>query len=155
DDNGISDDRYSGVITGNTWATPGGLNVAHGGYLLFPHANVVNRYVAAVTDISNMGFGLTGGTVNLSRDFIPYKLNGKVGMATAISNFSPARGGQFMGLEGNFKVGYTLGTFMEIELHGAYLWLGDFYDSPAVNGGGTERPVDPYTALVVFKWLMF
>jgi hypothetical protein len=155
DDNGIADDRYSGVMTGNTWATPGGLNVGHGGYLLFPHANVVNRYVAAITDISNMGFGLTGGTFNISRDFIPYKLNGKIGMATAISNAAPANGGQFMGLEGNFKLGYTIGTLMELELHGAYLWLGDFYDSQAVNGGAQERPINPYTTLVVFKWLMF
>lgn len=155
DDNGIADNTYSGVMTGNTWATPGGLNVSHGGYLLFPHANVVNRYVAAVTDLSNMGFGLTGGTVNISHDFIPYKLNGKIGMATAISNAEPLRGGSFMGIEGNFKVGYTLGTFMDLELHAAHLWLGNFYDSPAVNGGVDERPADPYTVLVVFKWLMF
>ena len=155
DDNGITDDQYSGVITGNTWATPGGLNVSHGGYLLFPHANVVNRYVAAVTDISNLGYGLTGGTINLSKAFIPYKLDGKVGLATAISNVAPLRGGQFMGLESNLKVGYQLGVFMQLEFHAAYLWLGDFYDSPITNGGVEERPVNPYTSLLVFKWLMF
>lgn len=155
DDNGTTDGKYSGVMTGNTWGTPAGLNVSSGAYLLFPHANVVNRYVAAITDISNMGLGLVGGTLNLSRDFIPYKLNGKVGLASAISNAEPAQGGRFMGVEGNFKIGYTLGTFMELELHAAQLWLGDFYDSPAVNGGETERPANPFTTLLVFKWLMF
>ena len=155
DEDGLADDQYSGVMTGNTWATPGGLNVAHGGYLLFPHANVVNRYVAAVTDISNLGYGLAGGTINLGHDFIPYKLHGKVGLASAFSNVEPTRGGRFMGLEGNFKIGYQLGVFMELELHAAYLWLGDFYDSPSVNGGSSERPVNPYTSLLVFKWLMF
>lgn len=155
DDNGITDDKYSGVMTGNTWATPGGLHVSHGAYLLFPHANVVNRYVAAVTDLSNLGYGLTGGTVNLSKDFIPYKLDGKLGMATAISNVDPLRGGRFIGLESNLKLGYQLGVFMQLEFHAAYLWLGDFYDSPITNGGVEERPVNPYTSLLVFKWLMF
>ncbi|MCB0571547.1 MAG: hypothetical protein KDC66_17375 [Phaeodactylibacter sp.] len=155
DRNGISDDKYSGVMTGNTWGTPAALNVSQGAYLLFPHANVVNRYVAAVTDISNMGFGLTGGAINLSRDFIPYKFSGKAGLAGAISNAAPTQGGQIMGLESNLKLGYQFGVFMQLELHAAYLWLGDFYDSPRVNGGMAERAVNPYTALLVFKWLMF
>jgi hypothetical protein len=155
DDNGITDDKYSGVITGNTWGTPASLYVSHGGYLLFPHANVVNRYVAAITDISNLGYGVTGGTINLSKDFIPYKLRGKIGAATAISNADPLRGGSFMGFEANAMVAYQLGVFMSIEFHAANLWLGDFYDSPVVNGGVDERPVNPYTAFVAFRWLMF
>jgi hypothetical protein len=155
DDNGISDDKYSGVMTGNTWGTPASLYVSHGGYLLFPHANVVNRYVAAITDISNLGYGVTGGTINLSKDFIPYKLNGKIGAATAISNATPDGGGNYMGFEANAKLVYQLGVFMSVELHGAYLWLGDFYDSPLVNDDVTERPVNPYTAFLSFRWLMF
>lgn len=155
DDNGITDDKYSGVMTGNTWGTPASLYVSHGGYLLFPHANVVNRYVAAVTDISNLGYGVTGGTVNFSRDFIPYKLNGKIGAATAISNATPTGGGNFMGFEANAKLAYQLGVFMSVELHAAHLWLGDFYDSPLVNGDVDERPVNPYTAFISFRWLMF
>ncbi|MCB9297856.1 MAG: hypothetical protein H6559_32715 [Lewinellaceae bacterium] len=155
DDNGITDDKYSGVMTGNTWGTPAGLHVSHGAYLLFPHANVVNRYVAAVTDLSNLGYGLTAGTINLSRDFIPYKLSGKIGAAAALSNAEPLKGGQVIGLESNLKLGYQIGVFMQLELHAAYLWLGDFYDSPLVNGGAAERPANPYTALMVLKWLMF
>ncbi|MEZ5059251.1 MAG: hypothetical protein R2879_19620 [Saprospiraceae bacterium] len=155
DDNGLTDNHYSGVMTGNTWGTPAGLNVAHGGYLLFPHANVVNRYVAAITDISNLGYGVTGGNLNISKDIVPNKITAKIGGAAAISNAKPVNGGQFMGVEGNLKLAYQLGVFMSVELHAAKLWLGDFYDSTLVNGGQTERPVDPYTAFISFKWLMF
>ena len=50
---------------------------------------------------------------------------------------------------------------MSLELHGAYLMLGDFYDSKQsaygspVNGGIDGRPANPWTAFLVFKWLMF
>lgn len=155
DQNGIGDDHFSGVMTGNTWATPGALHVGHGGYLLFPHANVVNRYIAAVTDISNMGLGISSVHVNASKDFIPNKLTTKLGMAAAISNAVPNGGGTYIGTEANLMVGYQLGVFMSVEFHAAHLWLGDFYDSRVVNGGVDERPADPYTAFVAFKWLMF
>lgn len=155
DDNGITDDKYSGVMTGNTWGTPASLYVSHGGYLLFPHANVVNRYVAAVTDISNMGYGLFGVNVNLSKDFIPYKFSGKIGAATALSQVAPDDGGKNLGLEANMKLVYQLGVFMSVELHAAHLWLGDFYDSLDVNGEINERPPNPYTAFLSFRWLMF
>lgn len=155
DENGISDDRFSGVLTGNNWGTPVGLYISHGGYLLFPHANVVNRYVAAITDISNMGFGLLGGTFNLSRDFIPNRLAGKVGAAAAWSNATPTGGGAFMGLEANAKLVYQLGPFMSVEFHAANLCLGDFYDSRSVNGDLETRPVNPYVAFLAFRWLMF
>jgi len=155
DQNGVADDKYSGVMTGNTWGTPAALNVNHGGYLLFPHANVVNRYIAAVTDISNMGFGISSIHVNAAKDFVPHKFNAKVGLATAWSNAIPNGGGTFMGLEANTKLSYQLGVFMSLELHAAHLWLGDFYDSRLVNGDQDERPTNPYTAFISFKWLMF
>lgn len=155
DENGIADDRFSGVMTGNMWGTPAGLYISHGGYLLFPHANVVNRYVAAVTDISNIGYGITGGTVNFSKDLIPHKVQAKVGAATAWSNVAPPGGGKYMGFEANAKAAYQLGPFMSVELHGAYLWLGDFYDSAAVNSNKDTRPVNPFTAFLAFRWLMF
>jgi hypothetical protein len=155
DANGISDDQYSGVLTGNAWGSPAALYISHGGYLLFPHANVVNRYISAVTDISNLGYGIAGGTLNLSKDFIPNKLQGKIGGATGWSMVAPAGGGHFMGAEANAKAVYQLGPFMSLELHGAYLWLGDFYDSQNVNSGLDRRPADPFTAFLAFRWLMF
>ncbi len=156
DQNGVVDNNYSGVMTGNTWGTPGALHVSHGGYLLFPHANVVNRYIAAVTDISNMGYGISSLHVNASKDIIPNKFNAKIGFASALSNATPNGGGTYIGTEANVKLAYQLGVFMSVEFHAANLWLGDFYDSRIVNGGETGvRPVNPYTAFVSFKWLMF
>lgn len=162
DKNGLDDDNYSGVITGNTWGTPAGLNVSSGAYLLFPHLNVVNRYTPAVADISNMGYGLLGGTLVAKKDIIPYKLNTKVGTAFAMSNVAPAGGGKNMGQEVFGAVKYTFGPFMSLELHASYLNLDNFYDSnddsygADINGDdNSTRPTNPWTAFIVYKWLMF
>jgi hypothetical protein len=112
-------------------------------------------------DISNMGYGLTAATLNFSRGIIPHRLNAKVGSAIAFSNIQPAGGGYYMGTEINGNVAYNFGPFMSLELHGAYLMLGDFYDSKQaaygspVNGGLDKRPVNPWTVFMVFKWLLF
>jgi hypothetical protein len=155
DDNGIEDDHYSGVMTGNNWGTPVSVWISHGAYILFPHGNVINRFVSAVNDVSNLGYGITGGTLNFYKDLIPNKLNVKVGSAAAISNVAPAGGGNLMGVEGNGRVSFTPKVYMNIELHAAYLWLGDFYDSPLVNANSSVRPVNPWTVFIGFKWLMF
>lgn len=156
DENGIADEKFSGVITGNTWGTPASVFISSGAYILFPHGNVVNRFNAAVNDIANMGYGLLGGTVNLSHDVVPHKINTKVGFAWAGSRIAPDDGGKHIGTEANAKIGYTFGPFMTMELHGAYLWLGDFYDSQDVRAEDiTEKPVNPWTTFLVFKWLMF
>lgn len=155
-DNGIEDGTYSGVLTGNNWGSPGGIFISSGSYLLFPHGNVVNRLVAAVNDIANRGNGLTGGTMNLSKAFIPHRWYGKVGVASAFSNVEASgNGGFIIGSEVNGMAGLQLGPFMNVEVHGAFMSLGDYYDSPATNGGVAERPANPWTAFLVFKWLMF
>ncbi len=163
DKNGLDDKKYSGVMTANTWGAPGAIFISSGAYILFPHANVVNRYTPAVADISNMGYGLAGGTLVASRGIIPNKLVAKAGTALAFSNAKPLLGGYHLGTEANAALIYNLGTYMSLELHGAYMWLGDFYESSddaygsPVNGSfpsGT-RPYNPFTAFVVFKWLMF
>ncbi len=161
DPNGIDDKKYKGVITGNSWGMPSSIFVGTGGYLLFPHANVVNRFTPVVSDISNMGYGLIGGTMNVARDLIPNKLNVKAGTAMAISQAKPQGGGWNLGTEINGAVAYTLGPYMTIEMHAAYMWLGDFFDSTddshgsSINGNSATRPVNPYTAFIVYKWLMF
>lgn len=161
DANGLSDGKYSGVITGNQWGAPGAIFVSTGSYLLMPHGNVVNRYTPAILDISNMGYGMTGVTLNASKGIIPNLLNAKIGGAVAMSNVKPSGGGYLVGSEVNGNVSYNFGPFMSLELHGAYLMLGDFYDSTqsaygsAVNGGLDTRPVNPWTAFLVFKWLIF
>lgn len=161
DKNSLNDHKYSGVITGNSWGMPGAIYIGTGGYLLFPHSNVVNRFTPVVSDISNMGYGLLGGTLNVAHDFIPNRLGAKVGTAFALSAVEPQGGGSIMGNEMYGSVSYNLGPFMSLELHGAYLWLGDFFDSSnnshgyAINGNLSHRPVNPYTAFLVYKWLLF
>jgi hypothetical protein len=79
----------------------------------------------------------------------------------AISQAKPQGGGWSLGNEMNGSVSYTIGPFMSLELHGAYLWLGDFFDSvdgshgSSINGNSLTRPVNPFTAFIVYKWLMF
>ena len=155
DPNGLNDGKYSGVMTGNTWGSPGGIFIGSGAYLLFPHGNVVNRFVAAVTDISNVGYGVAGGTINLSKDIIPNKLHSKIGAAAAFSPVTPVNGGNTIGFEGNAKIGYDLGAFLTVEAHAAYLSLGDFYDSRSVNGGIDKRPINPWVGFIALKWLIF
>jgi hypothetical protein len=161
DADGLKDGKYSGVITGNQWGAPGAIFVSSGSYILMPHGNVVNRYTPAILDISNMGYGMTGITLNASKGIIPNRLNAKIGGAMALSNVQPLGGGNMIGTEVNGNIAYNFGPFVSLELHGAYLMLGDFYDSnqnsygSPVNGGLDERPVNPWTTFLVFKWLMF
>jgi hypothetical protein len=162
DDNGIDDGKYSGVITGNTWGMPASIFISSGSYILFPHANVVNRYTPLIADISNMGYGLTGGTANFYRDLIPHKLNAKVGAAMAYSTVAPKDAGNNIGTELNAAVKYSFGPFMSLELHGAHMWLGNFYNSNEDTHGtdingiyNTSRPTNPWTVFLVYKWLMF
>jgi hypothetical protein len=142
-------------MTGNNWGSPVSIFISHGAYILFPHGNVVNRFVSAVNDPSNLGYGVTGAVFNAHKDLIPHKLNAKVGGAFALSNVAPGGGGFNIGQEANFRISYAPKVFMNIELHAAYLWLGDFYDSPTVNGNAASRPANPWTAFIVYRWLMF
>lgn len=161
DANGLADGKYSGVITGNQWGAPGANFVSSGSYLLMPHGNVINQNTAAIFDISNMGYGMTAATLNASKEIIPNLLNAKIGGAAAMSTVKPFGGGYFVGTEANANVSYNFSPFMSLELHGAYLILGNFYDSrqsaygSPVNGGSETRPVNPWTAFLVFKWFLF
>ena len=122
DQNGIDDKKYRGVITGNSWGMPSSIFVGTGGYLLFPHPNVVNRFTPVVSDISNMGYGLMGGTVNVAHDLIPNRLNMKIGTAMGYSPVKPQGGGRGLGTELNGAISYTIGPYMTLEVHGAYMW---------------------------------
>ncbi len=155
DGDDLSDGSYSGVITGNTWGSPASIFISSGAYLLYPHGNVVNRFISAISDLSNAGYGQIGAVINFSKSFIPNRLNGKIGVAAANSVVSPRAGGNFMGWEINGMLSFVPAVFMNVELHAAYLSFGNYYDSPEVNGNVNERPKNPYTLFAVFKWLMF
>ena len=68
---------------------------------------------------------------------INLKLNLLLDLELALLSFG---GGNMIGTEFNLNLLYKLKVFMDLELHAAYLSLGDFYDSPVVNGGLNERP---------------
>ena len=61
----------------------------------------------------------------------------------------------------SFTIAFDAAAGMLASNHGAYLFLGNFYDSKesshgsSINGNSDTRPVDPWTAFIVFKWLMF
>ena len=154
DGNGVSDGTVNSVITGNVWGSPVGIYSAHRAFLLFPDPQVVNRYYSAVHDISNMGFGVTGLSANVARDFVPNRFNAKIGAAAAYSNTQPTGGGNLIGTEVNFEAKYNLRVFLTAALSGGYLMLGDFYDAPGVTQAGT-RPDDPWVAFLTLSWLMF
>ena len=155
DDDGISDGTYSGVLTGNNYTTPGAVYFSHGLYLLMPHGNVVNRFIAATMDIQNMGYGISATSLQLQKEFIPNKLRAKVGGGVGYASATPSGIGSQVGSEINFNLCWTMKVYMDLELHAAYMWLGDFYDSPVTNGGLDERPDNPWTVFATFKWISF
>ncbi|MFC2134364.1 hypothetical protein ACFLTH_07060, partial [Bacteroidota bacterium] len=155
DDNNISDGKYSGVLTGNNWTAPGAVFFSHGLYLLLPHGNVVNRFNAAVIDIQNIGYGLMAGAVNASYDIIPHKLKIKSAVGFGAAPVSSPGGGSMIGTEVNFNLLYKLRVFMDLELHAAYLSLGDFFDSQVINGDSATRPENPWSVFASLKWIMF
>ncbi|MGE5432103.1 MAG: hypothetical protein ACM3QX_13560 [Syntrophomonadaceae bacterium] len=154
DNNGASDKTLNSVITGNVYGSPTGIYSSHRALLLFPDPQVVNRYYSAVHDISNMGLGVTGGFLNVSKDFIPNRFYGKLGLATAISNVSPKGGANYMGTEVNVEFKYNLKVFLTLGLNAGYLKLGDFYNAPSVTYSHT-RPKDPWVVFTSLSWLMF
>ena len=155
DNNNISDGKYSGVLTGNNWTAPGAVFIGHGLYLLMPHGSVVNRFIAATIDIQNLGYGMQAVAMNVHKDLVPHKLKAKVGGGIGFASKTLEGMGSQVGTELNFNLRWTMRVFMDLELHAAYLWLGDFYDHPEVNGNKMERPMNPWTVFATFKWISF
>jgi len=155
DKNNIADGKYTGVLTGNNWTAPGAVYFTTGLYLLMPHGYVVNRFNAAVLDIQNIGYGLGAAVFQGSYDIIPNKFKVKLGAGTGMAPVAPDEGGHMIGSEINVNLLFRPKVFMDLELHAAYLKLGDFFDSPVVNGSQTTRPKDPWTLFVTLKWIMF
>lgn len=154
DDNGIADGTLNSVITGNVYGSPVGIYSAHRAFLLFPDPQVINRYYSAVHDISNLGYGVTAGFFNYSKDLIPNKMSLKAGYAFAISNVTPAGGTSFIGQELNAEFKYNIKVFLTLGISAAYLNLGDFYNAPTATYDRV-RPKDPWVLFTTLSWLMF
>ena len=155
DEDNTADGTYSGVLTGNNWTSPGAVFIGHPLYLLLPHGDVVNRFNAAVMDIQNIGYGVQAGALSVAKELVPNKWRVKAAVGHGRSSADPDGGGSTIGTEFNASLRWTMRVFLEAELHAAYLSLGDFYDSPVVNGGVDERPDDPWTVFASLKWIMF
>ena len=154
DKNGAQDKKVNSVITGNEWGSPTGIYSSHRALLLFPDPQVVNRYYSVVHDISNMGYGVTAAFLSLQKDFIPNKLNGKIGFASALSNVKPSGGGSYIGSEVNAELKYNIKVYLTLGVSAAYLALGDFFDAPSVTYSNTH-PKDPWVFFTTLSWLMF
>ena len=101
------------------------------------------------------GYGMQAASLQVHKDLVPNKLKAKIGGGVGYASETIAGMGSRVGTELNFNLRWTMRVFMDLELHAAYLWLGDFYDSPAVNGGLNTRPRDPWTVFATFKWISF
>lgn len=154
DANNANDGKINSVITGNVYGSPVGIYSAHRAFLLFPDPQVVNRYYSAVHDISNMGLGVTALFLNFSKDIIPNRFNGRIGLAAAISNVIPDGGESFIGNEVNLELRYNLKVYLTWTLSASYLWLGNFYDAPSTTYYNT-RPKNPFVLFSTISWLMF
>lgn len=154
DENGASDGTLNSVITGNVYGSPTGIYSSHRALLLFPDAQVVNRYYSAVHDISNMGLGVTAGFLTVQKDFIPNKFNAKLTLASALSNVKPKGGESYMGSEVNVEFKYNIKVFLTVGLSAGYLKLGDFYNAPSATYDHV-RPKDPWVIFTSLSWLMF
>ena len=95
------------------------------------------------------------GALNASYDIIPNKLKIKSAVGFGAAPVSAPGGGSVIGTEVNFNLLYKLRVFMDLELHAAYLSLGDFFDSQTINGGSLTRPEDPWVFFASLKWIMF
>lgn len=154
DGDGVSDGTLNSVLTGNVWGSPVGIYSSHRALLLFPDPQVVSRYYSMAHDISNMGLGMNGGSINFMKDIIPFKFSGKVGLATAFSNYTLPGGGYHIGSEINGELKYDLKVYLTLGLSAAYAMAGDFYDSPESTYQGIT-PDDPWTVFLSLSWLMF
>lgn len=154
DENGVKDGSVNSVITGNVYGSPVGIYSSHRALILFPDAQVVNRYYSVVHDISNMGMGVTAAFLNFYKDFIPNKFSGKIGIASALSNVKPTGGDSYMGTEVNFEFKYNLKVFLTLGVSAGYCVLGDFFNAPSVTYSNT-RPKDPWVFFTTLSWLMF
>ena len=161
DEDGVEDGTVNSVITGNVYGSPVGIYTTGRALLLFPDAQVVNRYYSLVHDISNQGLGVTGLFASVSRDLIPNRFTAKLGAATAFAGAALPGGGRYMGTEINAEVTYDLKVFLTLGLHAGYVALGDFYDAPGSTycpptaDCAEVTPDNPWVVFTTLSWLMF
>lgn len=117
-------DRYTGMITGNSYGIVGAVWATHGTSLLFSDPGAINRATSVVPDVSNQGRGLRAAALNVGFDPVPNRLTTQAGLATATRADSTWLGTEVHG----GLVGRPLfGT--EVGLEGAVLVPGPLLDA--------------------------
>jgi len=112
-----------------------------------------------VATANNKNQGLTGIFVgydaNLSSKVFA---NANLGFALASENNSTAKlrpgtnSSNFLGTEVNAEVGYKMYDNLTTKVQAAYVVLGDYYKGTATGSGGTQDPMNPYTARLVVSY---
>ena len=154
-DSDPNDNKYTSAFTLNQYGLPGAVWFNHKTLILFPFTSTVSNYTGAVIDISNQGYGLLAGILAAKYDLIRDKLNVKVGAAYAQSTVRPpatdlgVERGHTVGAEVNVELTYQIRYLMQIGLHGAYLFVGNFFD------GNREVLTNPYAVYTTFTWYAF
>lgn len=135
---GVHPDRYGGVVTGNAYGVAGALMPTHGTLLLFPDATAINRMVSVISDLSGGGEGIAGVSASVGYDPIPGRLNGTVGIASALT-----AAGVPWGTELNARVTVEPVLFCDVGLAVATVRPGPAAQIPA-----------PWTVLATLNWLV-
>jgi hypothetical protein len=132
---GAGRDRYTGVLSGNSWGVAGATWASHGCLLLFSDPGAISRQIAVVSDVSNGGAGLRALAADLGFDPVPHRLTASIG------------GGHARDAEGA-----ALGTELHARLGGALWPLARLGVAGAVVRGSAQ-PADPVLLLLSFDWL--
>ncbi|MBK8011568.1 MAG: hypothetical protein IPK13_09465 [Deltaproteobacteria bacterium] len=161
-DDDPTDDIQRGPFTLNNYGLASATWVDTKTLILFPFSSTATNYNGAVNDIHNQGYGVVAIIGSASHDFIPYKLNLKLGIATGMSFAKPkhfaaeessdassGKRGRMIGTELNVEMKYHIRYAMTVGVHAAVLLKGDFYhESPYVVA-------TPWAAFTTFTWVLF
>ena len=111
----VSDDRYTGVLTTNTWGIAGATHATHGTLLLHPDPFSINRQLSHSGDLAAGGRGQLSFTGSVGYDPIPDRMTVTLGGGHA------QFGGGTSAQEVNLRVSGEPYLFLRTGLSGAYL----------------------------------
>ena len=135
--NGPDVERYSGIVTGNSYGIAGATWASSGALLLFPDVGAINRQAAVASDSAAAGAGRRGGAAGVGYDPGPDRLTLAAGAAAAST---PA--GRPLGVEVNGRITAHPVYLMDVGLAAA-----------TVQNAPLE--IDPWAVFGFFQWVVF
>lgn len=133
-------DRYTGVLTANSYGIVGAVYNTHGCVLLFPDLFSINRAVADSFDVSGAGQGVRAVTGSVGYDPIPDRLTVQLGGGHAQIGDSERSTSEI-----NLRVIGEPYLFMNLGVTAAY----------AVRRGAVGGGPNPFMVYVHGDWLVF